>query len=34
MYQAVIGGMNFFGLYSEREANRKRFKDFGEIRGM
>jgi hypothetical protein len=34
MYQASIGGMNFFGLSSERLAKRKRYKDFGEIRKL
>jgi hypothetical protein len=31
MYQASIGGMNIFGLFSERLAKRMRYKDFGEI---
>jgi hypothetical protein len=34
MYQASIGGMNFFGLFSERLAKRKRYKEFGEIHKM
>jgi hypothetical protein len=31
MYQASIGGMNFFGLSSERAAKRMRYKEFSEI---
>jgi hypothetical protein len=34
MYQASIGGMNFFGLYSERPPKRMRYKEFSEIRKM
>ena len=34
MYQASIGGTNFFGLFFERLAKRMRYKDFGEIRKM
>jgi hypothetical protein len=34
MYQASIGGMNFFGLFSERLAKRMRYKEFSESRKM
>jgi len=34
MYQASIGGTNFFGLFSERLAKRMRYKEFSEIRMM
>jgi predicted component of viral defense system (DUF524 family) len=34
MYQAVIGGMNFFGLFSERLAKRMGYKEFSQIRKM
>jgi hypothetical protein len=34
MYHASIGGMNFFGLLSERLAKRMRYKEFSEIRKM
>ena len=30
MYQAQIGGMKFFGLFSERAAKQMRFKEFGK----
>jgi len=31
MYQASIGGMNFFGLFSKRLSKRMRYKEFSEI---
>jgi hypothetical protein len=32
MYQASIGGMNLFGLFSKRPAEQTRYRELGENR--